>query len=84
MTCSAVCRWGSMGRLPDWFLGLKLADWPMFALLARAGTIELMDDIMADYRVHSGGIWSSRPESSRLQEGIRALHFLAPGTRYST
>src|ERR1700721_1190908 len=41
MTCSAVCRWRAMGRPPDWFLGLKLADWPMFALLARAGTIEL-------------------------------------------
>jgi glycosyltransferase involved in cell wall biosynthesis len=65
MTCSAVCRWGSMGRLPDWFLGLKLADWPMFALLARAGTIELMDGVMAVYRVHSGGVWSGRAENSR-------------------
>jgi glycosyltransferase involved in cell wall biosynthesis len=85
MTCSAVCRWGSMGRLPDWFLSLSLADWPMFALLAREGMIELMDDIMADYRVHSGGIWSSRSESSRLQEAIRALHFLGPelGARHS-
>ena len=85
MTCSAVCRWGSMGRLPDWFLSLSLADWPMFALLAREGTIELMDDIMADYRVHSGGIWSSRSESSRLQDAIRALHFLAPvlGARHN-
>jgi len=78
MTCSAVCRWGLLGKLPDWFLGLKLADWPMFALLARDGTIQLMDEVMADYRVHSGGVWSSRSESSRLAEGIRALHFLGP------
>jgi glycosyltransferase involved in cell wall biosynthesis len=76
MTCSAVCRWGSMGRLPDWFLGLNLADWPMFALLARAGSIELIDDVMAAYRVHSQGIWSSRSESSRIKAGIRALQFL--------
>ncbi|HXP69060.1 MAG TPA: glycosyltransferase [Candidatus Dormibacteraeota bacterium] len=76
MTCSAVCRWRSMGRLPDWFLGLKLADWPMFALLARAGTIELMDDVMAAYRVHSGGVWSGRPDKDRLQEAIRMLRIL--------
>ena len=76
MTCSAVCRWGSMRRLPDWFLGLKLADWPMFALVARAGTIELMDEVMAMYRVHSGGIWSGRSERDRLHESIRMLRIL--------
>jgi len=76
MMCSAVCRWGLLGRLPDWFHGLELADWPMFALLARKGTIELMDDVMAVYRVHPGGVWSGRSETRRLQEAIQMLKIL--------
>lgn len=76
MTCTAVCRWNSFGRLPDWFLDLSLGDWPLFALLSKRGTIHLMDEVMAGYRVHEGGIWSARTESSRLQESIRMLKTL--------
>jgi glycosyltransferase involved in cell wall biosynthesis len=76
MTCTVVCRWSSLGRLPGWFLDLGLGDWPLFALLATRGTINLMDDTMATYRVHQGGIWSSRTESSRFRESIRMLKAL--------
>ena len=76
MTCTAVCRWEAFGRLPDWFLDLSLGDWPLFALLARRGTINLMDEAMATYRVHPGGMWSSRTEAGRLQECIRMLKIL--------
>ncbi len=76
MTCTAVCRWNCFGQLPNWFLDLNLGDWPLFALLARNGTVNLMDDTMATYRVHQGGIWSSRTQSSRLKEGIRMLKAL--------
>jgi len=30
-------RWGSVGPLPDWFLTLKLADWPLHILVGRSG-----------------------------------------------
>jgi glycosyltransferase involved in cell wall biosynthesis len=76
MTCTAVCRRKYLDRLPDWFLDLSLGDWPLFALLATRGSINLMDDVMATYRVHPGGIWSSRSESSRFQESIRMLKAL--------
>jgi glycosyltransferase involved in cell wall biosynthesis len=76
MTCSAVIRRGPIGLLPGWFSGLALGDWPLFALAASHGNIELMDETMAAYRVHSGGMWSSRPAVYRLRETSRMLRSL--------
>jgi len=59
VTGTVMYRWGSVGPLPDWFLTLKLADWPLHILVGRSGKIHLMDEVMSVYRIHSGGIWSS-------------------------
>ena len=59
VTGTVMYRWGSVGPLPDWFLTLKLADWPLHILVARSGKIRLMDEVMCVYRIHSGGVWSS-------------------------
>jgi glycosyltransferase involved in cell wall biosynthesis len=76
MTCTVVCRWNYVGSLPDWFLDLKLADWPLFALLATYGEIELMEDVMAAYRVHVGNTWSSKPVVYRARESVLMLKVL--------
>ena len=76
MTCSTVFRRSLVGTLPRWFSKMKLGDWPLFVLVARYGNIELMDDIMAHYRVHSGGIWSSLSRQNRMEAGIRVLRAL--------
>lgn len=76
MTCSTVLRRDLVPTLPPWLREMKLGDWPMFALAARHGTIELMDEVMAVYRVHSGGMWSSLPSITRLQESIGMLKAL--------
>jgi glycosyltransferase involved in cell wall biosynthesis len=59
VTGTVMYRWGSVGPLPDWFLTLKLADWPLHILVGRSGKIHLMDEVMGVYRIHSGGVWSS-------------------------
>jgi glycosyltransferase involved in cell wall biosynthesis len=59
-TCTAMYRWGSVGPLPDWMLTLKMGDEPLTLLVARSGKIHLMDEVMGVYRIHSGGVWSSR------------------------
>ena len=76
MTCSAVLRRNLVSALPPWVRKMKLADWPMFALAAKHGTIELLDDVMAVYRVHSGAMWSSLPSITRLRETTRMLRAL--------
>jgi glycosyltransferase involved in cell wall biosynthesis len=76
MTCSAVLRRDLVPALPPWFQKMKLGDWAMFALAARHGTIELMDEIMSVYRVHQGGVWSSLSSMSRSREAVRMLEAL--------
>ena len=48
----------------------------MFALAAKYGTIDLMDEVMAVYRVHGERTWSSLPVLTRLQEASRMLKAL--------
>jgi glycosyltransferase involved in cell wall biosynthesis len=73
MTCTAVLRREWIGTLPSWFSEMHLGDWPLFALVAQHGAICLLDDVASVYRVHAGGIWTSRSQASRLQETIRML-----------
>jgi glycosyltransferase involved in cell wall biosynthesis len=59
VTCTVMYRWGLVGPLPDWVLGLKMADWPLHILVGRSGKIRLLDQVTSVYRVHPGGVWSS-------------------------
>lgn len=67
VTCSVMYRWGSVGALPNWFLTLKMGDWPLHILVARAGKIHLMDEVMSVYRIHQGGAWSSLSHLDKLR-----------------
>jgi glycosyltransferase involved in cell wall biosynthesis len=76
MTCTAVLRREWIDTLPSWFCEMQLGDWPLFALVAQHGEIRLLDEVAAVYRIHAGGIWSSRSQISRLQESVRMLQAL--------
>jgi glycosyltransferase involved in cell wall biosynthesis len=75
-TCTTVVRRDLFGPLPECFLEMNIGDWPRVALVARRGRIELMDEAMAVYRSHSGGIWSSLPLTSQLMEIAEMLTVL--------
>lgn len=85
VSCSVVYRWGSIHALPSWFLEMKLGDWPLHVLVARSGKIQLLDEVMSVYRVHSGGTWSSRSTITQLHEINRMLTALDEhlGFRYT-
>ena len=76
VTGSTVFRPDTVGPVPDWFRKTTLGDWPLFALIARHGKIALMDEAMSVYRVHSGGLWSARPEIDHQRAIIRMLKAL--------
>ena len=75
-TCSTVVRRNLVPIFPEWLFTLKMGDWPLFVMVARHGKIELMDEIMATYRVHSGGTWTSLPRMTQLREVTRMLRLL--------
>lgn len=76
VTCSVLYRWGSVDPLPAWFRKVRPGDWALHALVTRTAKIELMDDVMAVYRMHSGGVWSSLTERARFRKIAQMLGVL--------
>jgi glycosyltransferase involved in cell wall biosynthesis len=77
ITCSTVFRREFVPRrFPGWFYKMKLGDWPLFAMIAQHGSIEVMDEITAVYRVHAGGAWTSLSKPARLHETARMMRSL--------
>ena len=75
-TCSAVLRRSVVPELPGWLLTLGLGDWPLFILAADAGTVVRLDGVMADYRVHPGGMWTAKPAVQKHRAVIEMLDAL--------
>lgn len=58
--CSVLYRNGLVGEIPPQFYDLPMVDWPLWVLLAQHGKFGYMDDVMASYRLHAGGAYSSK------------------------
>jgi glycosyltransferase involved in cell wall biosynthesis len=70
-TLSVLFRNPQLKEFPALFLYTDMADWPLHILNARRGNIRYVDEKMAAYRVHAGGIWASfrdNAEKSLLAE----------------
>jgi len=81
-TATLVLRRHLIPPFPKWFFEMKMGDWPLLALTARSGSIQLMDEVLAMYRVHAGGVWSSMAFFSRQIESIRMLRSLDQELQY--
>lgn len=65
-TCSVMLRRSAVPELPEWFLRMPSGDWPLFVLCAQAGGIAWIEETMAVYRIHGGGLWSRAPQPERV------------------
>jgi glycosyltransferase involved in cell wall biosynthesis len=72
-TCSVMFRNGLIGEPPDWLEYVRPLDWALHILNAHEGKIGFINETMAVYRVHAGGVWSGRNNAYRLQETVRML-----------
>lgn len=72
-TCSVMFRRGLFGELPDWFIDLPVADWPLHVLNAQHGDIGYIDADMAVYRVHAGGVWTGSLIRYRTRDAVEKL-----------
>jgi glycosyltransferase involved in cell wall biosynthesis len=60
-TPSVMFRRCSIHRnLPDWFFTLDRGDWPLHILNSHEGHICYINEVMACYRVHQGGVFSTK------------------------
>jgi glycosyltransferase involved in cell wall biosynthesis len=70
--CSVMFRNRLFGEFPDWYYTVPVGDWPLHILNAQYGNIGYIEQEMAVYRIHSGGLWSS-VTVVRMLEGHIAL-----------
>ncbi len=72
-TCSVMYRRGLFKEFPEWFYKTSLADWPLHILNAQHGDIGYIDEVMGAYRIHGGGIHSSKSEMEKVRGNDRDI-----------
>ncbi len=68
---SVMMRRRLLGEFPGWYYELAAADRPLFLMLAQSGTVRYLDDVMGVYRLHGGGVYTSRSYDQRFAEALR-------------
>jgi glycosyltransferase involved in cell wall biosynthesis len=71
--CSIMFRREPLLEIPDWFLTVKMGDWPLNILKAQQGKIGYIDEVMAAYRVHAAGVWTLRKRSHQILTSLKVL-----------
>ena len=61
-TAAVLFRRKLMSERPRWISKLEPGDWVMWILLGQYGKIGYLPQILAVYRVHFGGMWSTKSE----------------------
>lgn len=69
-TCSVVYRRELLSAIPASIRHLPMQDWPCWTLLAQHGRLGFIDRAWACYRLHQGGIWSSKPHEYMLRKAL--------------
>jgi glycosyltransferase involved in cell wall biosynthesis len=65
-TCAGMMRIAPLLDVPAWYAEFfPITDWPLYVLCARAGNIAFFDVVVGAYRIHEGGLVSSKPDSAR-------------------
>jgi len=69
--CSVMYRKGVFPEHPYWFFLPPVGDWTQHILHALHGKIGYIDEPMAVYRMHAGGVHSLRPREKTLRVDIK-------------
>jgi len=69
-TCSVVFQ-KKFNNFPEWYEYLTFGDWSLHILNAQFGKIKYIDEIMAVYRIHEKGLWTSKSVSFREESILK-------------
>lgn len=65
--CTVMYRNHLVHSIPEWIYEMPMGDWPLHIFHAQHGQIGYMNEVMAAYRKHAGGIYSSLSYIRELQ-----------------
>jgi glycosyltransferase involved in cell wall biosynthesis len=64
-------------EFPDWLNGLvMLRDTCVFALCAEKGPVGYLSEVVSCWRIHPGGLWTSKSEADQLEYNQKAIDLL--------
>ena len=81
-TCTVVFKNKLFGKFPDWYMQLKMGDWPLHLFNAAYGKIKYLNFVSAVHRNHSSGVWSSQHVLSRIYNTLTAYEVLELNTDF--
>lgn len=67
-SCSVMYRNCLGGRFPEWYEKVGYSDRALQVLYAEHGLLGYIDETMACYRIHAGGMWSTTSRLWQLQQ----------------
>jgi len=59
--------------VPEWFLGCSIGDYPLHIFNAQYGKIRYLSDLMAVYRIHDKGMFSTLNQNQKFVKIINTL-----------
>ena len=74
---SVMFRRQLLDKFPEWYFTLGAGDRPLFIMLAQKAAIYYLDEVMGVYRMHQGGIYTSRSYDRRFEETMRMYDTLS-------
>ena len=75
-TAAVVYRNGLVANFPEWIHKTKMDDWTLHILHAQHGRIKCLNDVMAVYRIHGGGVWSRLEKPSKYLENVKFYKYV--------
>ncbi len=72
-SCAAMYRKGVFDEYPAWSFVMPISDWTQHVLHAQHGAIGYIDEPMAVYRQHRGGIHAMTPIPNQMRIGVEML-----------
>jgi len=64
-------------QFPEWYYyDIQQGDWPLHVLNAQYGNIGFIDEAMGVYRVHSGGVFSTKSDLQKLYWEVEKFRIL--------
>ena len=76
-----MIRRSALPEIPDWYDALfPITDWPLYILAARHGAFGYLEETMSLYRLHAGGLYSSKSAEEKLEAMQRFYRIVDAGT----
>jgi hypothetical protein len=80
-TCSVIFRHNLFATVPDWFDKIGVGDFPLHILNAQHGKIGFLDESIAVYRKHDGGLYGGQTVLQNCERRVQT--YLLIGAKLS-